>query len=192
MEKWVMARHASWRVRALAMWPKARSSTLPIGLGGSPRHLAIPSVSTRRNPKSSTPCARSRGRWRLAKWPYNTVTWTRLRAAHLAIEPTCRGCRAEGRVTAANTVDHVVPVNKGGLPFPGHDGLASYCGPCHSAKTVRGAEAGAIRTTKPRRGCNADGTPLDPSHPWHGRSLGAGASGPSLGRKTQLDRWEKE
>ncbi len=128
----------------------------------------------------------------MADWPYNTTTWARLRAAHLSIEPLCRGCRAEGRLSPANTVDHVVPINKGGPAFPGHDGLASYCGPCHSAKTARGAEAGAIRSTKPRRGCNPDGTPLDPSHPWHKESLGAGASGPAWGRKTQLDRWRRK
>lgn len=74
-----------------------------------------------------------------------------------------------GRIAAANTVDHVHPISEGGAAFPGHDGLASYCAGCHSAKTARGAEAGAIKSTKPRRGCNADGTPLDPEHPWHGK-----------------------
>ena len=34
-------------------------------------------------------------------------------------------------------------------------------------KTARGAGAGAgaIRTTKPRKGCNASGSPLDPAPP---------------------------
>ena len=122
----------------------------------------------------------------MASWPYSTAAWARLRAAHLSIEPLCRGCMAEGRRTAANTVDHVVPVSEGGPAFPGHDGLASYCGRCHSAKTARGAEAGAIRSTKPRRGCSPDGSPLDPAHPWHGKSLRAGAQGPAWGTKPQL------
>lgn len=128
----------------------------------------------------------------MAKWPYNTATWARLRAAHLAIEPMCRGCRAEGRLTLANTVDHVVPISEGGPAFPGHDGLASYCAPCHSAKTARGAEAGAIRSTKPRRGCGPDGRPLDPAHPWHEKSLRAVPAGPARASKTQLvDRGSK-
>lgn len=109
----------------------------------------------------------------MADWPYNTPTWKRLRRAHLDMSPVCIGCQSMGRITAANTVDHVLPISDGGPPFPSHDGLASYCTPCHGAKTARGSEAGAVRTAKPRRGCNRDGSPLDPAHPWHGKSLRA-------------------
>lgn len=122
----------------------------------------------------------------MSKWPYNTAAWARLRAAHLALEPMCRGCAGEGRIVLANTVDHRKPINLGGAPFPTHAGLASYCGPCHSAKTARGGEAGAIKSTKPRRGCNPDGSPLDPAHPWHEKSLRAGPRGPAGIIKTQL------
>ncbi len=45
----------------------------------------------------------------MARWPYNTTTWARL-----AIEPLCRQCHAEGRLTVANT-----PISEGGHPFPG-------------------------------------------------------------------------
>lgn len=69
-------------------------------------------------------------------------------------------------MTPANTVDHIKPISNGGEAFPSHDGLASYCHPCHSAKTARGAEAGAIRSTKPRKGCDVNGMPLDPEHHW--------------------------
>lgn len=104
----------------------------------------------------------------MATYPYNTAAWKKLRAAHLARFPFCEGCEASGRpFIIANTVDHRHAISDGGNPFPGHDGLASYCPPCHSAKTARGAEAGAIKSTKPRKGCNPDGTPLDPDHPWH-------------------------
>ena len=124
----------------------------------------------------------------MADWPYNTAAWQRLRKAHLSIEPLCRGCLPH-RLTPANTVDHVKPISDGGHAFPGHDGLASYCGPCHSAKTVRGVEAGAFRSTKPRKGCKPDGTPLDPLHPWSdgdAKSLRAGADRPPWDTKTQL------
>lgn len=114
----------------------------------------------------------------MADYPYNTAAWARLRRAHLSLEPMCRGCAASGITRAANTVDHVVPISDGGHPFPGHDGLASYCPGCHSAKTARGTEAGAIRSTKPRRGCDAAGNPLDPAHPWK-KSLRADAIGPA-------------
>jgi 5-methylcytosine-specific restriction protein A len=115
----------------------------------------------------------------MAKWPYNTAQWQRLRLAHLDQYPLCEGCEDMAVLRLANTVDHRVPISAGGAPFPGHDGLASYCGPCHSAKTARGIEAGAVRTSKPRRGCNADGTPLDPAHEWSAKSLRAGALRPA-------------
>lgn len=102
----------------------------------------------------------------MASYPYNTARWARLRSLHLSIEPLCRGCDAMGILRAANTVDHVVPISEGGPAFPDRNGLASYCASCHGAKTARGREAGAIRTTRPRRGCDPDGNPLDPSHPW--------------------------
>lgn len=100
-------------------------------------------------------------------WPYNTANWKRLRRAHLSMFPMCEDCKAMGRLTPANTVDHREPISAGGHPFPGHDGLASYCSSCHGAKTARGVEAGAARTRKPRRGCGTDGSPLDNNHEWN-------------------------
>ncbi len=124
----------------------------------------------------------------MADWPYGTATWAKLRKAHLSIEPFCRGCMEMGQgARAANTVDHIVAISEGGHPFPEHDGLASYCGPCHSAKTARGTEAGAIHSTRPRKGCSADGTPLDPSHPWRAeKSLRAEATRPTPNPNSQL------
>lgn len=113
----------------------------------------------------------------MADWPYNTANWKRLRKAHLSAYPWCEGCKAMGKpYVLANTVDHVHPISEGGRPFPGHDGLTSYCPACHSAKTARGAEAGAVRSSKPRRGCDAEGNPLDDAHPW--KSLKAGPERP--------------
>ena len=123
----------------------------------------------------------------MADWPYSTARWQRLRLAHLDIEPTCRGCAAMGRLTRADTVDHVQAISDGGAPFPGHDGLHSYCTPCHSRKTARGSEAGAVRTRKPMKGCDVNGRPLDPAHDWNaGKSLRAEPLGPVWDRNTQL------
>ena len=112
----------------------------------------------------------------MADWPYNTARWQRLRIAKLSREPLCEDCDAIGRLTPASHVDHVRPISDGGHPFPALDDLASLCLPCHSAKTARGSEAGAIRTTKPRKGCDADGNPLDRAHPWAAtvQEMGAG------------------
>ena len=62
---------------------------------------------------------------------YPSSSWRRVRAQHLASEPLCRTCRAEGRITRANTVDHFIPVRAGGAMYD--DGnLRSLCAPCHS------------------------------------------------------------
>jgi hypothetical protein len=42
----------------------------------------------------------------------------------------------------------------------------ALCVPCHNAKTH--CDRQGQRWTPPRlRGCDAEGYPLDPSHPWH-------------------------
>lgn len=97
---------------------------------------------------------------------YNTAQWKRLRALKLAASPLCEECLQGGRVKPAMAVDHVVPVRLGGPEFPPLNGLRSLCLRCHNQKTARGPEAGAVRTTKPVRGCDADGRPLDAAHPW--------------------------
>ncbi len=101
-------------------------------------------------------------------WPYSTARWQRLRDAQLQLHPLCESCIANGGVVrAASHVDHRRAISHGGDPFPGHDGLASLCASCHSAKTARGPEAGAIRSNRPRKGCDITGHPLDPNHPWN-------------------------
>lgn len=121
----------------------------------------------------------------MADWPYNTQAWQRLRRVKLSMSPLCEGCQAMGIVMSANTVDHRVAISEGGDPFPPIEKLAAYCHPCHSAKTARGSEAGAVRTRKPRKGCNPDGTPLDRSHPWHANQKSGSKSG-GISRKKSL------
>lgn len=119
----------------------------------------------------------------MSGWPYNTTAWKKLRKLKLATSPLCEDCLRINRVVTANHVDHRHAVSQGGPAFPPLNGLASLCHPCHSAKTARSPEAGAVRTNKPRRGCTADGLPLDHRHPWaaspeHEKSLRAGRSTP--------------
>ncbi|WP_373487268.1 HNH endonuclease signature motif containing protein [Blastomonas sp.] len=123
----------------------------------------------------------------MAEWPYNSARWKKLRLRHLSLNRLCIGCEARGRLRIANTVDHIKPISEGGPAFPGHDGLASYCPSCHSAKTARGKEAGVVKTAKPRKGCDANGNPLDAAHPWHTEeSLRAAEGRPTGVTKTQL------
>lgn len=84
-----------------------------------PRHKLGRPVDTR-------PTASSRG--------YDT-TWQRLRLAVLADEPLCRRCRAEGRVTGAEVVDHITPIVDGGDRLD-RANLQPLCVPCHAIKTA--------------------------------------------------------
>lgn len=119
----------------------------------------------------------------MADWPYSTARWQRLRKLKLGTQPLCQACLPYRHMRASH-VDHVHAVSDGGDPFPALDGLRSLCLPCHSAKTARGPEAGAIRSNKPRRGCDAQGNPIDDAHPW--KSLRAGGVGATGVSKTQL------
>ena len=122
----------------------------------------------------------------MAEWPYSTAQWQRLRKVKLSASPLCEDCRPIGRMVQASHVDHVHAISDGGPPFPGLDGLRALCLSCHSAKTARGPEAGAIRSDKPRRGCDANGNPLDRGHPWADKSLRAGPVGATGDHKIEL------
>lgn len=86
----------------------------------------------------------------------NGAAWRRLRALVLAEQPLCRDCDREGRLVVATEVDHQDndPSNNS------RDNLVGLCKPHHSRKT--NADMGhAVRY-----GCDVNGWPLDPSHPW--------------------------
>jgi 5-methylcytosine-specific restriction enzyme A len=90
---------------------------------------------------------------------YNTRTWKRLRKVKLITDPLCAVC---GRPAA--DVDHQKAINAGGHPTE-WDNLESLCHQCHSRKTLYVERMGKDRV--PVKGCRADGTPLDPAHPWN-------------------------
>ncbi|MBZ3473225.1 HNH endonuclease [Xanthomonas perforans] len=65
----------------------------------------------------------------------------------------CVPCRAAGRVTAAEEVDHIVPQAEGGTGADNN--LQAICVESHIAKTKAEAARGANRS-HPRRGRSAD------------------------------------
>jgi 5-methylcytosine-specific restriction enzyme A len=99
----------------------------------------------------------------MAKWPYTTQRWQRLRKLKLQHNPLCECCIKIDRIEPANVVDHITPINSGGDPYPGLDDLASLCERCHNLKT-RGEQVGENYLLK---GCDVLGNPLDPKHPWY-------------------------
>ena len=72
-------------------------------------------------------------------------------------DPLCLRCLAKGFTTPSEHVDHVVPLFKDGSESD--DNRQGLCEACHAEKT---AEDLAYRM----KGCDANGIPIDPNHPW--------------------------
>lgn len=98
----------------------------------------------------------------MARWPYNTGRWHRLRRAKLRETPLCEHCV---RATVATQVDHVVAIAKGGDPWA-WENLQSLCSSCHSRKTNR-EDGGAFNPPRDRRVDPETGKPLDTGHWWN-------------------------
>lgn len=87
----------------------------------------------------------------------NGAAWGRLRALVLDDEPLCRRCYEHGRITAATDVDHI----DNDASNNERSNLQGLCHECHSRKTAE--DMGKVT----RYGCDLNGMPLDPAHPWN-------------------------
>jgi 5-methylcytosine-specific restriction enzyme A len=98
---------------------------------------------------------------------YNSAGWQQVRKQQLQIEPLCEAC-CPHRLVPATHVDHIRPMAKGGDALS-LGNLQSLCAPCHSAKTSRDGSIRRAPSTRAyiKRGCNADGSPIDPKHDWN-------------------------
>lgn len=63
--------------------------------------------------------------------------WRKARSMHLAANPLCVECLAEGRTVLATDVDHIIPRRDGGPD--GNGNLQSLCHSHHARKTAAGA-----------------------------------------------------
>jgi hypothetical protein len=104
----------------------------------------------------------------MAKWPYNTRQWRKLRAAKLAEKPLCEVHEMRGHVVFATVVDHRIAIAAGGDPFPPLEGLMSMCASCHAVKTNARDNPHAFGNGyRPAfKGCGLDGKPIDADHPF--------------------------
>ena len=90
----------------------------------------------------------------------NGKAWATLRECVLREQPLCERCmRDDDRPVMATEVDHIDndPTNNT------RGNLQSLCKPCHSAKTMAELHGRPVTV----RGCDANGMPLDPHHPWN-------------------------
>lgn len=95
--------------------------------------------------------------------PLNSAAWRRLRGEVLASEPLCRMCWDDYRLrTRATEVDHIEDSREDYSDDNSRENLAPLCRECHSRKTRAQMQGKAV----PVYGCDAQGIPLDPAHPW--------------------------
>jgi 5-methylcytosine-specific restriction endonuclease McrA len=86
--------------------------------------------------------------------------WQKASKAYLALHPLCAECERRGRVTAATVVDHIEPHRGDMVKFWNTANWQSLCEPCHNGIKQRFEHTGIVE------GCDINGVPLDPSHPW--------------------------
>ena len=67
---------------------------------------------------------------------YQSSPWRKLRKMKLDQDPMCEICQQQGKLTPAQMVDHIVPINKGGAPLD-LDNLQSLCNACHAIKSAK-------------------------------------------------------
>ena len=92
---------------------------------------------------------------------YGTNRWRKLRKQWLTDHPLCVFCTEEGYVKAATELDHIEPHKGSPELFWSLENLQGLCRYHHRVVKAR------MERGDPRRGCKADGTPLDPDHPWN-------------------------
>ena len=67
---------------------------------------------------------------------YKTRQWRKLREMVLHKQPICVMCEQKKIYTTANTIDHILPINKGGAVWS-MDNLQALCSSCHNKKSAR-------------------------------------------------------
>ncbi len=98
----------------------------------------------------------------------NSTAWKTLRAEVLASEPLCRMCTARGLVVPATDVDHIEDSREDYTDDNSRENLQSLCHDCHSLKTAASMNKSVFL------GCDVNGLPLDPAHPWNKSPATAG------------------
>lgn len=90
--------------------------------------------------------------------------WQKARAQFLKDHPLCRDHFKRGELKPATVVDHVVPHRGDVARFWDRSNWQSLCSHCHDSHKQRLERSGRVA------GCDENGVPLDPAHPWRASS----------------------
>ena len=91
---------------------------------------------------------------------YQRKAWKVLRSSQLASKPICEYCEAQGYLTLAGVVDHIIPHKGDELLFHDPENLRSLCKKHHDSTKQREENQKVVI------GGNIDGSPIDPNHHW--------------------------
>ena len=67
---------------------------------------------------------------------YNSRQWRKLRQLVLHKHPICVHCERNKKYITANTIDHIIPINKGGAIWSMNN-LQALCASCHNKKSAK-------------------------------------------------------
>lgn len=87
--------------------------------------------------------------------------WKVASKAFLKRNPFCSIHQARGELAMATLVDHRIPHRGDRGLFWDQDNWQGLCKPCHDGPKQRLEKSGRVA------GCDEQGIPLDPAHPWN-------------------------
>jgi 5-methylcytosine-specific restriction protein A len=67
---------------------------------------------------------------------YNDATWRSISKSFRHANPLCVMCEGKGRLTPADCVDHIVPIQQGGSRYDTNN-MQALCNRCHASKSAR-------------------------------------------------------
>ena len=67
---------------------------------------------------------------------YNSKAWRNLRANYIQRNPICVMCKAQGKLTPGDHIDHIRPIEQGGAALD-ESNLQTLCISCHARKTLK-------------------------------------------------------
>ncbi|QFT30107.1 HNH endonuclease [Labrenzia sp. THAF82] len=126
----------------------------------------------------------------MARWPYNTTRWKKLRLAKLNLDPLCEICTRRGKLINATVVDHIKAIKAGGSAFAPLDELMSLCVSCHNEKTARVDRPERANSGRRFQGFDRNGEPLDTDDDWFGER--SACAQPDRGRSNHQNGSEKD
>jgi 5-methylcytosine-specific restriction protein A len=107
-------------------------------------------------------------------WDHGTRTTTqrgygwahqRMRIALMREVIWCEECRRNDKYTVGTIADHVIPLAKGGTGS--RENYQLLCRSCADAKDAKDRGMKQPSKTRLKKGCDINGWPLDPRHPWN-------------------------